>query len=677
MKIHRLIKNAAIVLTGLALACSITRTQAQTIITDYTNTFDNDGNTTMYQNNYMYWYSLYQDCFGAGYNINMTNDPSMDADGNTNVSGSLYCYSPFAPRGSIPPNGTAAIPSYGDQSLMSGTFGGGLFDTSVQMKIVTVTNISFKIHVLPGTITDETGNFGTIAVGLKSVGYNADTAYYTNELTIPGAATNGWVTLSETNAQQFQNAGENSGDTYAQGPEFYYTQYNATSYPTNLVVFWIDDLVIQSSVAPPPPPPPPTVSISPAVQGLNLFTGAGNSTALYNRESIESVNPNYSWVGASGPVSYSFTITNYPVGSNDAVQCQIFLIPNPGTETAPDYTESNLVFLDLESDTPNGGGVEWNFRYKTNEPNGNSFVYGAGTLASIGTNTAIGTWTVTFNNNTNVTMTIPGGASTNFNLPDSTGATSALFASGVDLYFGAQAGNAGGVNDHIVASDFSVTGLGSSDFNDNFVADAGILNSSIWETNAAFPSCVQLVGPGNPYWIQWTEPATGYTLETAAALSDDTAWTAVTNNVAFISGTNYTQLVSTNDLQAGNAAFFAVIQHNNQLQVLWPGETAAPGTPTGKTGTPTPVSISTNGGSVTFTVNAVDSKWNLIPTINDTVAIMSSDSAATLPGSSPLTSGTGQFTITFATTNSQTVTATDVTQGNVAPNTSSPILVTP
>ena len=46
-------------------------------------------------------------------------------------------------------------------------------------------------------------------------------------------------------------------------------------------------------------------------------------------------------------------------------------------------------------------------------------IYGSGTLASIGTNTALGTWTVTFNNNTNVTMTVPGGASTNFNIPDS------------------------------------------------------------------------------------------------------------------------------------------------------------------------------------------------------------------------------------------------------------------
>jgi hypothetical protein len=298
-------------------------------------------------------------------------------------------------------------------------------------------------------------------------------------------------------------------------------------------------------------------------------------------------------------------------------------------------------------------------------------------LASFGTNTAIGTWTVTFNQNTNVTMTIPGGATTNFSIPDSTGATSTLFTSGVDLYFGAQAGNAGGANDHVVATDFSVTGLGGADFDDNFVADAGTLNSSIWTVNAAYPKCVQMVGPGNPYWIQWTTPAPGFILETTPALSDDSVWTAVTNNAPFLAGTNLTQLVNTNDLQPGSNAFFAVVQQNNQLQVLWPGETAAPGTLTGKTGTPTPVSLSTNGGSVTFTVNAVDDKWNLIPTINDNVAITSSDTAATPVGTAALAGGTGQFTMTFATKGAQTVTATDVSNTSIVPNTSSKITVTP
>jgi hypothetical protein len=674
MKKYQFIKRAAVAcaVAALALVCSTNRTQAQTIIIDYTNTFDNNGQTSMYLDiGWMYWYSLYQDCFGAGYNLSMTNDPTMDADGNTNVSGSLYVVSPFAVPGALAPGAVNPEPSYGEQSLISGTFGGGQFDTSVQMKILTVTNISFKIHVLPGTPTDANGNFGGVYIGLKSIGYGADTSYYTNLVTIPGAATNGWVTIAETNAAQFQYAANSSGDTYAQGPEIYYNQYGKP-YPTNLVIFWIDDLVVNSSVAPPPPPPPPTMSISPAVPGLNLFTGTG--TSLYNRENIESTSGSYTWVGASQPVSFSFTITNYPVGTNDAVQTQIFLVPNPGTESDPDWNEANCVFLDLENQLSVNGGANWTFHYKTNDANDNAMVYNTnpaatnsagkpiavGTLASITNTTALGTWTVTFNQNTNVTMTTPSGTSTNFSIPDATGATSALFASDVYLYFGVQAGNTGGANDHIVASEFKVTGS-ENDFDDNFVADDGALNTSYWITNAAYPVCVQMVAPGDPpYWIQWTEPAPGFILETTPSLSTDIAWTQATNHSVFIAGTNFTQLVSSNDLPVGNTAFLALVQRNyTQLQVLLPGETAAPNTLTGKTGTPTPVSLGTNN-EITVTVNAVDSKWNIVPTIKDTVAISSTDASAySNPASAVLVNGTGQYSVYFETEGNQTVTAKD------------------
>jgi hypothetical protein len=684
MYIHRLIKNAAITLAGLGLACSVTSAEAQTtVITGWTNTFPNNGNTGFYQApNWIYWYGLYQDSSNAAfgdYNLAGTNDAAVDYTGDTNDSGSMYVYAPW----NLITNVTYGVPS-ADQNVFDITFGGGSpFDQSQQMQIITATNLSWYIRVKPGCTTDVNGNFGTLAGGFVETNY---TALELDYLTIPGAATNGWVLMAETNAASFialantaNSANPNSA--YAFAVCFDQNSYGSSPvYPTNTLIYWIDNITVQSASKPPPPPPPPTLGnpasgalpIARAVQGLNLFTG--NNATLYNRQNIQATGANYTWVGASGPVSYSFTITNYPVGTNDAVQCQIFLIPNPGAETAPDYTEPNLVFLDLESDTPNGGGAQWNFRYKTNEANGNAMVYGAGTLASLGTNTAIGTWTVTFTDNTNVTMTIPGGASTNFSIPDPIGATAALFATGVNIYFGSQAGNGGGANDHFVASEFKVTGTGS-DFDDNFVADNGVLNS-VWTINAVAPTSVQMLGAGNPYWITWTTPAPNFQLETTSSLSDDSTWTAVTNHAPFNAGTNLTQLVSTNDLQPGSNAFFALIQHNYQLQVLWPGETAAPGTPTGKTGTPTPISLSTNGPNVTFTVNAVDAKWNLVPTINDTVAITSSDTAAGLPGNAPLSGGTGQFTIGFATPGKQTATASDVSNSSVASGTSSPITVT-
>ncbi|MFL0163204.1 Ig-like domain-containing protein, partial [Aquirufa salirivi] len=94
----------------------------------------------------------------------------------------------------------------------------------------------------------------------------------------------------------------------------------------------------------------------------------------------------------------------------------------------------------------------------------------------------------------------------------------------------------------------------------------------------------------------------------------------------------------------------------NKLQVLMPGETAAPGTTTGKTGTPTDQAA---GASLNVTVNAVDAYWNIVSSATPTAVITSSDGQATLPSSAALVGGTKQFAITLKTAGNQTVTATD------------------
>src|ERR1700722_11886747 len=157
MKIAQLIKNTALALLGLAFACSVTRTEAQsTIITGWTNTFPNNGNTGFYQVPYwIYWYSLYQDSAAPGdYNLAATNDASMDYTGDTNDSGSMYVYAPWQ----LVASGT------GDQNVFDVTFGGsGPFDQSERMQMITVTNISWYIRVASNSIPNAEGNFGTLS----------------------------------------------------------------------------------------------------------------------------------------------------------------------------------------------------------------------------------------------------------------------------------------------------------------------------------------------------------------------------------------------------------------------------------------------------------------------------------------------------------------------------------
>ena len=96
-----------------------------------------------------------------------------------------------------------------------------------------------------------------------------------------------------------------------------------------------------------------------------------------------------------------------------------------------------------------------------------------------------------------------------------------------------------------------------------------------------------------------------------------------------------------------------------QLQLLVPGETAAPGSASGKTGTPSAQIVGTGFG---VTVNAVDAYWNLVNTVSDTVGPDSSDTTATLPAATALAAGTTNLTVAFNANGTFTLTATDLTR---------------
>jgi hypothetical protein len=111
-----------------------------------------------------------------------------------------------------------------------------------------------------------------------------------------------------------------------------------------------------------------------------------------------------------------------------------------------------------------------------------------------------------------------------------------------------------------------------------------------------------------------------------------------------------------------------------KLQVLMPGEFPAPGTSTGKTGTPDPQQV---GVQFSVIVNAVDANWNLAVTGGDAVHLSSSNGTATLSADGPLVNGTRTFNAVFNTAGAFTITATDIDDATKTPNTSPSTTVTP
>ncbi|MCR4296221.1 MAG: hypothetical protein NUW21_11855, partial [Elusimicrobia bacterium] len=112
-----------------------------------------------------------------------------------------------------------------------------------------------------------------------------------------------------------------------------------------------------------------------------------------------------------------------------------------------------------------------------------------------------------------------------------------------------------------------------------------------------------------------------------------------------------------------------------RLQLILPGEAAAPGTAAGKTGG---ASARVKGIGFPATVRAVDSYWNLISTVSDAVALSITASSAALPAPQALVAGQRTFTdIVIYTTGSFTLSATDLTLPGVQSATSAVFGVSP
>lgn len=674
---------AFVALGAVLLVGSAGSARAQSVLTNtYIQTFSTGGNSTPFAGSgcvagWLYWYSIYG-------NVDMTNDPSMDAGGDP-TSGSLKVYIPFGPSG--------------NQQYFFGSFDDAYgYDFTETANGLLFTNVTFDIRVAPGTQPDSSGDFGSLGVGFYQTGTMGN-------VTIPGAASNGWVHLSVPVDHTI--SGINSVAAFLFG----YTSYSG--YPTNPITFWLDNVALNLGG---PPPPPPTLSLEKPVPGLNVID---SPNGVNDRESIMSTTTSgISWVNNAGPVTYSFTITNFPnSAAYPGFAAYMFLIPGPfdaegaqtgpyanipSYETAPDYNETNVVFLDLENGSYNvtnagtvtaiTGAVAY-LRYKVNEPNGNSMIYGtglytntpgsgstnygSGTLGGVNSPTAVGTWSITFNNNTSVTLTAPNGNSSSFTMP---AYDAAMFsdANGFILLIGSQPNSTGNVGQKVVYSSVRIQGA-AVPLNDNFLADP-VLNTNEWTLLASAPAGVLVVPTNSAFWVDWTLPDIGFSLQTSATLTGGpSAWTASPIAPVGQIGSLRKTLIPASSLPGSSDGFFELVQHTfTHLQILLPGETNAPNTSTGKIGTPTPVSLSGNGGFENVTVNAVDSNYNIVSGVTDNIQITTSDGGAFTPLDTPLVNGTATIQgLDFQDEGSWTVTATDESNAEITPVTSSAVTVGP
>lgn len=658
MKLNSLKRSCLGLLVGAALLGASTPSKATPL--DDTVTYTNKFNVSSDAASWIYWYGI-----NPG-NSAMVWDGTVDASNDPN-SGSLLFDCTFPAS---------------NQQAWFGTFHNRYgYDTDQTHDATKYTNVVFDIKVDPISVLSTAGTYGDLQLGF----YNgADFGSFAN-VTIPASAASGWVHLSMPINPTVPNLG-----TVA-GIDFRIQSYNNYANPIGRLKFWMDNLkMVVSPVA----IPPPTISsvFTTPVQGLNLLSYSGNGNEFQRTSIAYNTHTGVGWLGSPTPVTYSITITNFPSSIYTNYQAHIFVTTgNPPTiyNAATDYSETNVIFFDVHNN-PNGTGTG-NFRYKVNEEQSNSNLFGteyigtgsAGTLTNLVAPTVLGTWSLTFSQDTNVTINGPGGAALSFSLRP---AIVANFIEPLNVIFGGQpnrqsdANPTANVGQTVVLSAVGITNGGSVVASDDFTADTAF-DSVNWFKLTADLNAIQLIPAGSAKWIKWSLPDASFGLQVSTNLANRNAWVSLTGpDSGGVTLQNYTgngvrnTLLPTSAL-VGSQNYFRLLKMNySKLQILMPGETAAPGTLSGKTGTPTPQQV---GVPFDVTVNAVDSQWYLINTATDTVHIDSANAGAGLPADAALFAGTGTWTLSFGTAGTATVIASDVSDPTKTSGTSSSTTVTP
>jgi hypothetical protein len=523
------------------------------------------------------------------------------------------------------------------------------------------TNLIFDIKMDPGTAPAVNGtDLGQLALGFTTPGWPGTGVPLVGYYTIPLTATNWTHVVLPIDPTT-------SGIASING---IFIKMWSDGHLTNTWTAFFDNLELQAIPTNIPPRPPPTLSLTKPVPGLAFIAASGGT---YDRQEIRTTGSNYAWFGASGPVSYSFDLVKLGETTPSGFTAFMHLVPGMPDPTRPDsdWHETNVLMLTVANNAD--GSASSALRYKTNSFDNNGHLYDTGFLGGVGSSTPLGTWTLTFNNDSDFILTSPSGEKLTTNLPPEVVSIFKDASTNMQINIGGVPGDPGRLGQMAVMTGAKITGTpGEPNLDSNFLGQP--LDTNVWEIIASSANFgVQQIPTDAAYWLKWTLPAIGFYLETKAALGSG-AWTSPTIT-GYDVGTSHYDLFRNSDLPGSNAGYFHLIKRvATQLQVLLPGETNAPGTTTGKIGTP---DAQTVANPFDLTINACDPTWHIVSS-SDSVAITSSDTTAFLPPNATLVNGTVTITgnFFFGSSGTWTVTATDVTTGStLLPNTSTPITV--
>jgi len=324
---------------------------------------------------------------------------------------------------------------------------------------------------------------------------------------------------------------------------------------TNTVIVYLDNIKLWT------PQVPPTLSLKPSGPG-GLQVTCTAPTDDWQRQNIVTPSGNYaySWVNAGQPVTYSFTLTNFPdYTANPGFEAHAYLInydtlpaPIAWNETygAVDWNAADIINLKVVNSA--NGGVDFSFTFKTNLPGANIDQ----NFASIHGDTALGTWALTFHDNTSLTLSGPG-VSGDFTLPTE---VANAFMGQMFLHFGTFKNRIINNGASATFSKIEVTGV-SIPINETFPGPG--LNpdpaNPFWRL-AADPVGLTWIPPGTAYWLTWTLPDVGFSVESSASINGP--WSPA--GISFVADgtTSRSGAVPATALPSPGTGFFRMVKPN-------------------------------------------------------------------------------------------------------------------
>jgi len=404
------------------------------------------------------------------------------------------------------------------------------------------TNLIFDIFMDTDSPVRSFGDYGYLEVGFRNQDYSQN---WLGGVSLP--TTGGWLHFVfpiNPNAPKI--------DTVA-GVVLKMWSGDPTWGQTGTTTFWVDNvkLIARTDIS----APPPSMTIEKATPGLRMFASAAGSQ--YQRQSIRTRLTSYSWVGATDPVTYSITISDYPGTNYSGFQTHLFIVHGssvPNYETSPDWNEPHVVFLQIANNAD--GSAYAAFRYKVNEPSGNTMIFGNGTIATIGSPQAKGTWNLTFNPAGDINLTAPNGANTNFAMPSG---DVGYFSGPAYAYFGVQPNALGNIGQSATLAHIQVTGV-AAPIDDTFNSPS--LDTTTWEVIADDAAGIVQVPPEAALWLTWTLPDRSFALQITDDLSPVPAWSSLSTVAPRQIGDRRRALVTHDQLPSSSTGnyFFELIK---------------------------------------------------------------------------------------------------------------------